>query len=173
MENEAQLINKYQAEFENACDDLYYGYGYKFWRANNNSIEDDNIAKMVWKAAFNKMSANESKTKNMKKNTVKINEGQLKKIVAESVKKILKESEFNKTKTQELAEVIGKKIDDITNLIQLDFHNTLLSDYGKDSDEYIKGMEIRNKMIELASELKSELWSYFQHYDTHYEQIGY
>lgn len=111
--------------------------------------------------------------KNMKKNTVKINEGQLKKIVAESVKKVLKESEFNKTKTQELAEVIGEKIDDITNLIQLDFHNTLRSDYGKGSDEYIKGMEIRNKMIELTSELKSELWPYFQHYDTHYEQIGY
>jgi len=91
MENKEQLINKYRAEFENACDDLYYGYGYKFWRTHNNSIEDDNIAKMVWKAAFNKMSANESKTKNMKKNTVKINEGQLKKIVAESVKKVLKE----------------------------------------------------------------------------------
>lgn len=91
MKNEEQLINKYQAEFENACDDLYYGYGYKFWRANNNSIEDDNIAKMVWKAAFDKMSASESKTKNMKKDVVKLNEGQLKKIVAESVKRVLKE----------------------------------------------------------------------------------
>ena len=91
MENEAQLINKYQAEFENACDDLYYGYGYNFWRTNNNSIEDDNIAKMVWKAAFNKMSASESKTKNMKKSVVKINEEQLKKIVNESVKKVISE----------------------------------------------------------------------------------
>ena len=91
MENEAQLINKYQAEFENACDDLYYGYGYNFWRTHNNSIEDDSIAKMVWKAAFDKMSANESKTKNMKKDIVKINEEQLRKIVGESVKKVLKE----------------------------------------------------------------------------------
>lgn len=91
MENKEQLINKYRAEFENACDDLYYGYGYKFWRTHNNSIEDENIAKMVWKAAFNKMSANESKTKNMKKSVVKLNEEQLKKIVSESVKRVLKE----------------------------------------------------------------------------------
>ena len=80
------IIKKYRVEFENACDDLYYGYGYKFWRTHNNSIEDDNIAKMVWKAAFDKMSQNESK-----KNTVKLTETQLKHIVAESVKRVLKE----------------------------------------------------------------------------------
>ena len=116
----------------------------------------------------------ESKTnKNMKKNTIKLNEAQLRKIVAESVKNVLTEGEFNKTKTQELAEVLGKKIDDISHLIQLDFANSLQSDYGKGSDEYMKGMEVRSKMIELASDLKSELWPYFQHYDSHYEQIGY
>ncbi len=51
-----ELIKQYQAEYENACDDLYYGYGYKFWRTHNNTIQDDEIAKAVWHAAVDKMS---------------------------------------------------------------------------------------------------------------------
>lgn len=49
------LKDVYKAEWENACDDLYYGYGYDFWRKNNNSIEDDNVAKLLWKAAVERM----------------------------------------------------------------------------------------------------------------------
>ena len=133
----------------------------------------DTVPSTKWNHGMD-YSIEESKTnKNMKKNAIKLNENTLRQIVAKSVKKILKEGEFNKTKTQELAEALGEKIDDITHLVQLDFHNSLLSDYGKGSDEYIKGMKIRSKMIELANDLKSELWPYFQHYDSHYEQIGY
>ena len=116
---------------------------------------------------------NESKTnKNMKKNIIKLNESQLRKVIAESVKKVLNE-DYSKTKTQELAETIGKKIDEITNLVQLVFANALLADYGKGSEEYTKGMEIRSKMISLAGDLKAELHPYFQHYDFDYERIGY
>jgi hypothetical protein len=81
-------IRMYRAEFENACDDLYYGYGYKFWRTHNNSIEDESIARAIWKAAIDKMSQFESKTnKNMKM----INEKALKKAVSESIKRTLNE----------------------------------------------------------------------------------
>lgn len=112
-----------------------------------------------------------NESKNMK-NTIKLNESQLRKVIAESVKKVLNE-DYSKTKTQELAETIGKKIDEITNLVQLDFANALLADYGKGSEEYTKGMEIRSKMISLAGDLKAELHPYFQHYDFDYERIGY
>lgn len=57
----AAVVKEYRAEFENACDDLYYGYGYKFWlesqRHNGSDISDED-AKIVWQAAFDKM-ANE------------------------------------------------------------------------------------------------------------------
>lgn len=52
----AELIKSYRAEFENACDDLYYGYGFSFWRTHNNRISDDEDARIVWRAAFEKMS---------------------------------------------------------------------------------------------------------------------
>lgn len=55
-QRKSEVLKIYQAEFENACDDLYYGYGYKFWRSTNNSIESDEDAKIVWKAAVDKMS---------------------------------------------------------------------------------------------------------------------
>lgn len=51
----ADAISDHRAEYENALDDLYYGYGYKFWRTHNNDIEDDEVAKAVWKAAVDKM----------------------------------------------------------------------------------------------------------------------
>lgn len=50
------LIRKHRAIFENACDDLYYGYGKQFWL---DSIKEVDIsaedADIVWKAAFDKM----------------------------------------------------------------------------------------------------------------------
>lgn len=49
------LLKVHRAEYENACVDLYYGYGFVFWRSHNNGIADDEEAKIVWKAAFNKM----------------------------------------------------------------------------------------------------------------------
>lgn len=49
------VLREYRAEYENACDDLYYGYGYKFWREHNNGIDNEEDAKLVWNAAFNKM----------------------------------------------------------------------------------------------------------------------
>ncbi len=49
------LVRQNQAEYENACDDMYYGYSYQFWRTHGNEIKDDNIAKIVWEVAFNKM----------------------------------------------------------------------------------------------------------------------
>lgn len=48
-------LKTYAAEYENACDCLYYGYGYYYWRKNNNRIVSDEEAKIVWKAAFDKM----------------------------------------------------------------------------------------------------------------------
>lgn len=58
-EHVMSLIRKYRASFENACDDLYYGYGYKFWfehemKAGVKMSEAD--AKLIWNAAREKMS---------------------------------------------------------------------------------------------------------------------
>jgi arsenate reductase len=50
-----QEIRSYRAEYENACDDLYYGYGYDFWRKSNKDYMPENIARIVWSRAFNKM----------------------------------------------------------------------------------------------------------------------
>lgn len=118
------IIKKYRAEFENACDDLYYGYGYKFWRTHNNSIEDDNIAKMVWKAAFDKMSQNESK-----KNTLKLTESEIKNVIMESVKRILKEDyagnyeELIKEEMHRLYELEQN----VPQWIQSDIHNMVVT----------------------------------------------
>lgn len=46
-----ELLTTAEAEYENALDDMYYGYGYDFWRTHYNDIEDDNDAKLVWKTA--------------------------------------------------------------------------------------------------------------------------
>lgn len=54
-----QVKAQYCAEYENACDDLYYGYGYNFWlrnERNNGSKMSDVDAKIIWSAAFSKMS---------------------------------------------------------------------------------------------------------------------
>lgn len=44
----------YQAEFENACDCLYYGYGFKYWRKQNSHL-DPVTADRIWHKAFKKM----------------------------------------------------------------------------------------------------------------------
>ena len=48
------VLREHRAEFENACDDLYYGYGYDFWHKQHNHLSDED-AKIIWNAAFNKM----------------------------------------------------------------------------------------------------------------------
>lgn len=55
MKTENEILEEYRAEFENACDDLYYGYGYKFWRKTCRKSMSEEEAKIVWKAAFNNM----------------------------------------------------------------------------------------------------------------------
>jgi hypothetical protein len=51
-----QLVEKYRAAYENACNDLYYGYGYSFWwNTHKKYIENEADAKIIWQAAFNKM----------------------------------------------------------------------------------------------------------------------
>lgn len=53
MENEnrtpSQLRKEYLAEYENACDYLYYGYGYESWKQQNQSERmSDTDAKKLW-----------------------------------------------------------------------------------------------------------------------------
>jgi hypothetical protein len=48
-------IRSYRAEYENACDDLYYGYGYDFWRKSNKDYMPEEIARTVWHRAYCKM----------------------------------------------------------------------------------------------------------------------
>ena len=50
-----RTVRSYRAEYENACDDLYYGYGYDFWRKSNKDYMPEDVAKIVWNRAFNKM----------------------------------------------------------------------------------------------------------------------
>lgn len=53
------LTEDYRAEFENACDDLYYGYGYDFWRKQHKYL-DNVTADRIWNAAFRKMSQDQN-----------------------------------------------------------------------------------------------------------------
>lgn len=53
----SELLRKYRAEFENACDCLYYGYGYKLW-LKSTRFENEEDANVVWKAAFERMANN-------------------------------------------------------------------------------------------------------------------
>jgi hypothetical protein len=59
--NLRNVLSKYEAEYENACDYLYYGYGFNKWykaQINNGSEMSEEEAKTVWNKAFHKM-ANE------------------------------------------------------------------------------------------------------------------
>ena len=55
-ERRAALVKNYRADYENACDDLYYGYGFKFWyeRGVKDRLSLDD-AKALWRAAVLKM----------------------------------------------------------------------------------------------------------------------
>ena len=44
-----------RAAFENACDDLYYGYGFEQWRKDHDYL-DPVTADKIWHAAFKKVS---------------------------------------------------------------------------------------------------------------------
>ena len=48
---------KESAAYENACDCLYYGYGFKFWFERNAELLDNDIefAKKVWQQAVEDM----------------------------------------------------------------------------------------------------------------------
>ena len=48
-----------RAAFENACDDLYYGYGFNYWRKQHSYL-DPITADKIWNAAFKKMSEDPS-----------------------------------------------------------------------------------------------------------------
>ena len=50
------LPYKYQADFENACDCLYYGEGYNTWFKNAESHMSAEDAKNLWKIAVQFMS---------------------------------------------------------------------------------------------------------------------
>lgn len=49
--NLEELLITAEAEYENALDDMYYGYGYDFWLSHYNGIEDEDDAKLVWSVA--------------------------------------------------------------------------------------------------------------------------
>lgn len=55
-DHRAEVIRTHRAEFENACDDIYYGYGFKTFYPNYSGDLSEADAKIVWDAAFNKMS---------------------------------------------------------------------------------------------------------------------
>lgn len=48
-----------RAAFENACDDLYYGYDFNYWRKQHSYL-DPITADKIWHAAFKKMSEDPS-----------------------------------------------------------------------------------------------------------------
>lgn len=57
-----ELLDEYRGEYENACDDLYYGYGFDFWYngedgsvAHKDYFPDEETAKFVWRLAFTEM----------------------------------------------------------------------------------------------------------------------
>lgn len=52
-----ELVNQYRADYENACDDLYYGYGFKFWYEHHGVSErlGEDDARTLWRAAVFKV----------------------------------------------------------------------------------------------------------------------
>ena len=48
-----------KAAFENACDDLYYGYGFDFWRKQHDYL-DPITADKIWHAAYRKMAESDA-----------------------------------------------------------------------------------------------------------------
>lgn len=54
-EQRAAIVRNNQAAFENACDYLYYGMGFKSWFKALNGVLSEDDAKIVWKAAFDRV----------------------------------------------------------------------------------------------------------------------
>jgi hypothetical protein len=48
----AKIIHEHRAHFENACDCLYYGYGFNTW--NHKDLTDEE-AEIIWRAAHHTM----------------------------------------------------------------------------------------------------------------------
>ena len=48
------VLKNHRAEYENACDDLYYGYGFEFWRNQHKHLSEED-AHIIWHAAYNHM----------------------------------------------------------------------------------------------------------------------
>lgn len=62
VKEQKAIIEPYQALYENACDDLYYGYGYGTWYNGTKDVEgakeyfeSEEDAKFIWHLAFDKM----------------------------------------------------------------------------------------------------------------------
>lgn len=52
----SDCISPYRSEYENAKDDIYYGYGYQFWYdGNGDAFDNEDDAKFIWHCAFNCM----------------------------------------------------------------------------------------------------------------------
>mgnify|MGYP006931936609 FL=1 len=54
-QRKAEIIRNNRAAFENACDYLYFGYGFNRWFKACEGYISEEDAKVVWKAAINKM----------------------------------------------------------------------------------------------------------------------
>ena len=54
-EQRAAIVRNNQAAFENACDYLYYGMGFKSWLKSLQGSLSEESASIVWKAAFDKV----------------------------------------------------------------------------------------------------------------------
>lgn len=50
----AEIVRNNRAAFENACDYLYFGYGFNRWFKSCEGYISEEDAKVVWKAAFDK-----------------------------------------------------------------------------------------------------------------------
>lgn len=56
IEERQGIISNYEAEYEAAYWDLYYGYGYCFWhKTNGEYFDNEEDAKFVWNLAFEKI----------------------------------------------------------------------------------------------------------------------
>lgn len=57
VERRKRLVEQHRADYENACDDLYYGYGFRFWYEHGVKERLSKAdARLLWSAAFEKMS---------------------------------------------------------------------------------------------------------------------
>ncbi|MBR3065572.1 MAG: hypothetical protein IKG90_08025 [Bacteroidales bacterium] len=116
---------------------------------------------------------NESKTnKNMKKNTIKLNESQLRKIVAESVKRVLNEyaegneispvpgDNYNPT-PKSLIETIINEMQHIKTLCENTFQSIVHSDIGNAR----KGLSEMNQSLDVALDRANELQGFIDYND--------